>query len=315
MDKVEMKRYWVIAPYDSTKSQIFERVWEYDSANGTIALGWIELGDISEIEEKSELESLYKEIYGNAVAQSVVTRDVNALWAFYHEISPGDVVIARRGTKRIIGIGTVIGPPFYNEERGRERVAHLTEDFYSRFMPVDWEKKELEFDRIVFSFYTIYEIPEEKYLALIGETEDSDIPEHTAEFALEKHLEDFIVKNFESIFQGRLELYEDEGSVGQQYPVIGSEGMEIGYIDILAREPCTNSYVVIELKKGRESDRVVGQILRYMGWVSGNLCQAGESVKGLIICRELDERLVYALKMVQDMIAVKRYIVDFQLAD
>jgi hypothetical protein len=25
-----MKRYWVISPYDAAKSQIFDRVWEYD---------------------------------------------------------------------------------------------------------------------------------------------------------------------------------------------------------------------------------------------------------------------------------------------
>ena len=73
--------------------------------------------------------------------------------------------------------------------------------------------------------------------------------------------------------------------------------------------------VVIELKKGRESDRVVGQTLRYMGWVAENLCPEGEDVKGLIICREVDERLEFALKMVQSMIQVKRYSVSFQLHD
>ena len=39
---------------------------------------------------------------------------------------------------------------------------------------------------------------------------------------------------------------------------------EVGTIDILADEPDTNSLVVIELKKGRESDKVVGQTLRYI---------------------------------------------------
>jgi len=39
------KRYWVIAPYDSTYSDIFEKAWKYDLTNGTIAIGWDELGD------------------------------------------------------------------------------------------------------------------------------------------------------------------------------------------------------------------------------------------------------------------------------
>jgi len=308
-----MKRYWVIPPYHA-KSQIFEKVWEYDLANGTIAVGWKDLGDISELKEKSELEARYREVYGDAVAQ-VVTRDVNALWGFHHEISPGDVVIARRGTKKIIGIGTVNGSPFYDEDKGRKRVAGLTEDFYSRFIPVKWEEKEKEFDRIVFSFYTIYEISEEKYRTLTEAKTDTEITEQSAEFALEKHLEYFIVKNFGSIFGGRLELYVDDGGIGQQYPVVGNDGKEIGYIDILAREPSTNSYVVIELKKGRESDKVIGQILRYMGWVTEYLCQGGENVKGLIICKDVDEKLVYALKIIQNIVEVKRYTVDFQLID
>lgn len=239
--------------------------------------------------------------------------------AFYHEISPGDIVITRRGTKRIIGIGTVIGSPFYDEQKGRERVGYLTEEAYSNFLPVKWEKKKERWNLTGLSSL-IYEISEEKYQALIGEMkgaeEASDI-ESSAEFAIEKHLEDFIVANFERIFRGQLKLYEDEeGGIGQQYPIVGTDGKEIGYIDILAVEPSTNSYVVIELKKGRQSsDQMVGQVLRYMGWVAENLCQAGERVKGLIICKEVDEKLAYALRMVQGLIEVKRYGVDFRLID
>jgi len=308
-----MTSYWVISPYNATRPQIFDKVWEYDLEYGTIALGWRELGDISDIKNKSELEAKYRRVYGDDVPKQVVTRDVNSLWKFRHGIPPGDKVIARRGTKRLIGIGTVAGQPFYDEEKGQERVGNLTEDVYSRFLPVNWEtREEIEFEQIVFSFYTIYEIPEEKYRDLTQEgpseaSEGLTIPE--------KHLEDFIVRNFDQIFQGRLELYKDEGAVGQQYPTVGTEGKVIGYIDILAREPRSDSYVVIELKKGRGSDRVVGQVLRYIGWVADNLCQSGQKVKGLIICREGSETLDYALKMIEAFVEVKRYQVDFQLID
>ncbi|GEM_PF-4474368 len=37
--RMKMKRYWVIAAYDSTKTEIFEKVWEYDLRNGTIDIG------------------------------------------------------------------------------------------------------------------------------------------------------------------------------------------------------------------------------------------------------------------------------------
>jgi restriction system protein len=308
-----MTRYWVIAPYDSTRPELFDKVWEYDLAHGTIAIGWRELWDLSDLADKDDLRSRIEQTYGNRS----ISRDTNAVWAFLHEIEPGDVVIARRGTKRIIGIGEVTGPPFYDETRGAERLGNLSDNWYARFLPVRWEDRQIDFDRIVFSFYTLYEIPEEKYRELTQEEKmpEEELPELSSEFPLEKHLEDFMIANFDGIFQGQLELYQEEGGIGQQYPIVDSEGKGIGYIDILAREPSTNSYVVIELKKGREADRVVGQTLRYMGWVSENLCQGGDGVKGLIICKEVDERLEFALKMVQNMIQVKRYSVSFQLHD
>jgi len=304
-----MRRYWVMAPYDSTQTEIFDKAWEYDLKNGTLAIGWKDLGDISRVGEP-ELRLKFTEVHGKPN-----TKDINAIWKFYHEISARDVIIARRGRKKIVGIGTVTGTAFYDEEKGKQRVGDPTGNtyFYPNFIKVEWERREIEFDRMVFCFYTIYEISEDKYQSLVKGTvpeEKEEGVEQPAEFVLEKYLEDFVATNFRGIFKDRLELYVDsEGNVGQQYPTD-----IIGNIDILAKEPGTNSYVVIELKKGRESDRVVGQTLRYMGWVKENLCQQGENVKGLIICKDKDERLDYALKMVPN-IEVKFYKVGFELMD
>ena len=95
---------------------------------------------------------------------------------------------------------------------------------------------------------------------------------------------------------------------GQQYET------EIGPIDILAVEPKSKSFVVIELKKGRPSDQVIGQILRYMGWVKKNLCTSGQDVKGLVICRDTDSKLSYALEMTNN-IDVRYYSVSFKLRE
>ena len=128
-------------------------------------------------------------------------------------------------------------------------------------------------------------------------------------FVLEKYLEDFIVSNFKSIFKGKLQVYEDaEGADGQQYTT------DIGPIDILATEPESGSFMVIELKKGRPSDQVIGQILRYMGWVKKNLCNDGQGVKGLVICRDPDSKLTYALEMTNN-IDVRYYSVRFELKE
>jgi YhcG PDDEXK nuclease domain len=116
------------------------------------------------------------------------------------------------------------------------------------------------------------------------------------EFALEKHLEDFLVRNWESTELGRkYELIEQEGDVvSPQYRT------DVGSIDLLVRDKATKQYVVIELKKGQTSDDTVGQVARYMGWVKKNLA-AGEEVKGIIIARANDLRLQYALQMVRNV--------------
>jgi len=126
---------------------------------------------------------------------------------------------------------------------------------------------------------------------------------------LEKYLEDFIVTNFATIFRNELRIYEDaDGNDGQQYST------DIGPIDILAQTRSGDSFVVIELKKGRPSDQVVGQVLRYMGWVKKNLCGNEQAVKGLDICRDPDPKLSYALEMTNN-IDVKYYSVAFRLRE
>jgi len=312
-----MTRYWVIAPYDARQPDTWEKAWEYDLQHGTIAIGWGELGNVSQM-ELSALQQKFQEVFPES---RNLTRDCNTIWRFYNEIVPGDIVIARRGTKRAVGIGTVAGHAFYDEQKGKERVGERAEHVYPNCIPVKWEERQVDFTNIEFSFYTMYEVPEERYRTLFEAEEGGDRDgeagmQASTEFVLERYLEDFIVTNFHAIFGDRLELYVDpQGTPGQQYPIVGEDTREIGKIDILARERNTGSYLVIELKKGRESDRVVGQILRYMGWVQENLCHQAEDVKGLIICKDEDERLRYALKALPGNIAVKFYSVSFRLSD
>ena len=127
-------------------------------------------------------------------------------------------------------------------------------------------------------------------------------------FALEKHLEDFLVANWKSTeLSKNYDIYEDEGEiVGQQYMT------DTGPIDILAISKDRKELLVIELKKGRVSDVVVGQIQRYMGYAKDELCEDGQSVKGLIIGLEDDNKLRRALSVTTG-IDFYRYIVDFKL--
>lgn len=136
---------------------------------------------------------------------------------------------------------------------------------------------------------------------------DQDV-ENAAEFAMEKHLEDFLIKNWKNTPLGsKYDIYEEEGElIGQQYP------SDTGPIDILAISKDKKTLLVIELKKGRASDVVVGQIQRYMGYIKEEVAEANQIVKGVIIGLDSDTRLKRALSVTSN-IEFYRYRIDFKL--
>jgi restriction system protein len=132
--------------------------------------------------------------------------------------------------------------------------------------------------------------------------------EDPAIFALEKHLEDFLVQNWKQTELGKhYDIYEEDGDlVGQQYQ------SDTGPIDILAISKDKKELLVVELKKGRVSDSVVGQIQRYMGYVQEELAEEGQKVKGVIIALEDDLKIKRALSVTNN-IEFFRYQVSFRL--
>jgi len=304
-----MLRYWTIAPFEFENADRFQKVWQYDLSNNVISIGWGQLGDISKLNR----EQLYQRVGSAYPDKPLSTRTLigNMLWSFYHDINPGDIIIARKGRKCLAAVGMVNKTAHYSPNRNPE-ISH------PNFLSVEWQTQPRDklFQNIVFPMHTLSESSELQYKTLLEGNDILSVTTTTPEniedpsaFVLEKYLEDFIVTNFKSIFKEKLKIYTDnDGASGQQF------NTEIGPIDILAVEPETNSYVVIELKKGQPSDKVVGQILRYMGWVKQNLCKPEQAVKGLIICRDPDLKLTYALSMTRG-IDVRYYTLAFTLRE
>ncbi len=138
---------------------------------------------------------------------------------------------------------------------------------------------------------------------LVSEDIESD-----AQFALEAHLEEFIDQNWNSItFDSQLERYVTDDQNGRQFPA-GPWS-----VDFLCIDKKSGDFVVIELKRGKSSDSTVGQVLRYIGWVRENLAQAGQGVRGIIVAKEVDDALRYAVIGLEN-IAVFTYKVDFRLS-
>jgi len=133
--------------------------------------------------------------------------------------------------------------------------------------------------------------------------------EDSSAFALEKHLEDFLVQNWRQTDFGKgYDIYEEEGElVGQQYP------SDTGPIDILAISKDKKELLVVELKKGRASDNVVGQIQRYMGYVLQELAEENQTVKGVIIALEDNLSIRRALAVTKN-IDFYLYQVSFKLS-
>lgn len=132
--------------------------------------------------------------------------------------------------------------------------------------------------------------------------------EDPTSFALEKHLEDFLVQNWAQTELGKAyDIYEEEGErVGQQYPT------DTGPMDILAVSKDKKQLLVVELKKGRASDAVVGQVMRYMGFVLQELAEPDQTVRGVIIALEDDQRIRRALAIASS-IDFYRYQLSFKL--
>ena len=234
-----------------------------------------------------------------------------ALWTFGKGMQRGDLIFCPDGNGNYFS-GEITGDYKYVEH-----------SFFPHQRDVTWQKSTFarsdmseDLKRSTGATLTIIDVTKfaNEIEALTGGqtkqtifSNDDTVEDPTA-FALEKHLEDFLVNNWTQIeLSKKYDLVTDEGViVAQQY------ASDTGPIDILAISKDKKEYLVIELKKGRTSDVVVGQTLRYMGFVKNDLAVNGETVRGVVIALEDDLRLRNALSMVPT-IDFFRYQIDFKL--
>ncbi len=142
-----------------------------------------------------------------------------------------------------------------------------------------------------------------------GEDQDEAEPEDALGFSLERHLHEFLRDDWDRTELAKeWAIFEEDGDLerGYEYPT------DVGRIDILARHRTGKGWLVVEHKRNQTADATVGQLLRYMGWVRRHLADPGEPVRGLIIAREADKGLRYALSSVSD-VDMLQYGVTFSL--
>jgi hypothetical protein len=128
-------------------------------------------------------------------------------------------------------------------------------------------------------------------------------------FGLERHLHEFLRDNWNHIELSKdWAIFSEPGDeeAGYEYPCA------VGRIDLLAKHKPDGRWLVIELKREQSTDQTIGQLLRYIGWVRQHLASKDEFVQGMIICREADNALQYALNAVSN-VEVQLYEVEFRL--
>ncbi len=233
-----------------------------------------------------------------------------ALWTVAKGIQKGDIVLCPDGSGQY-RVGGVSGDYYYQPE---EILPHRR--------PVQWLSGSI--DRAALSealknsagsIGTVSNISRyaEEIEKLIGDVSapklistDATVEDASA-FALEAHLEEFLVRNWAQTDLGKeYDIYEEDGEPAQQYQT------DTGPLDILAISKDKTRLLVVELKKGRASDAVVGQTLRYMSFVQEVLAEKDQVVKGIIIALEDDQRIRRALSMVPS-IDFYRYQISFKL--
>ena len=106
-------------------------------------------------------------------------------------------------------------------------------------------------------------------------------------FILEAGLEEAVKSNL-----GQLGLRLADETLRQQCVLAAG----VGRTDLICLDAQDN-YVVLELKATHTSDVVIGQILRYMGYIRETYAEpSGKNVKGIVLAPSFDEQLRLAAK-------------------
>lgn len=171
-----------------------------------VAIGWHELGDLSQIAVTREaFKAAYVEAYP-ATKEGAVPVHAGILYRFVHELKPGDLVIYPSKSDRLVNIGRITGP--YRYDPG-------IDEHHPHCRSVEWLKS---LPRTQFSQGALYEIgsaitlfqvknfAEEFLAALSGEVPQLDVDEDETVSDVVEDIEetthDFILKTLSQELRG-----------------------------------------------------------------------------------------------------------------
>ena len=121
----DTKRYWLYSPGEQAVK------WEEFYNEGIMAIGWDELGDLENCtDRKSILEALMNN-YGGGEDQRNNVSAIDDFCNGENKINVGDIVIAKKGTKTLLGYGKITSDYYFDDKKAA----------YKHCRKVKWVKK------------------------------------------------------------------------------------------------------------------------------------------------------------------------------
>jgi len=115
-------QYWLYAPGENARN------WTEFYNEGIVALGWDEIGDLTQYTSRGQIKKALVDAYGGDGSKK---NDVSANDDFLNKIKIGDVIIAKKGRGELLGYGVVNSGYTFDENRSE----------YQHIRKVDWKLK------------------------------------------------------------------------------------------------------------------------------------------------------------------------------
>ena len=125
-DDFHGRRVWAISAGEGGSQ------WEGFLSSGVVAIAWGQLGSLESYKSREEITEALTHLRPDG---SVPSNDSLACYQFCNEINEGDIVIAKQGRKRILGMGLVKSGYQYREG---ERYPNVREVDWIRADPTEW---------------------------------------------------------------------------------------------------------------------------------------------------------------------------------
>lgn len=108
LDVLKPKKYWLYAPGEKAF------LWDENIKRGEMTMGWNSIKDLSLFKSREEIQLALEK---NILEETDKRAASLMLWNLVHKVSNGDIILVKKGNKKILGKGTVLSDYSYDSEQ------------------------------------------------------------------------------------------------------------------------------------------------------------------------------------------------------